>query len=382
MLNPVCRLSVLTVLGLSAVSATHGEEVLAKDFGTALIPQHQTAKLYILTNTSGASASITDYGGIVTSILVPDRNGKLGDVVLGYENVAKYVEGHPYFGCITGRYANRIREGKLSIDGKDYKVATNNAPNHLHGGVNGFDKFVWEAEPLDTKAGPALKLTRTSPDGEEGYPGNLKCEIIYTWTDDHELRIDYTATTDAPTIINLTNHSYFNLAGESSGETVLEHEMQIFADHYTPVDQALIPTGIGSLDGTPLDFRKPMKIGARIEKEYEQLKFGFGYDHNYVLANERRSKPVLAAVIKEPRTGRILEVLTTEPGLQFYSGNFLDGTNVGKGGEPYQRRMGFSLEAQIFPDSPNQSETEGYTSALLKPGETYTQTTIYRFLAE
>jgi len=356
--------------------AADGIEV--SNFGTV----ETEVDLYTLTNASGASVSITNYGGIVTSIIVPDKDGNLGDVALGYDKVEKYVEGSPYFGCITGRYANRIRNGKFSIDGKEYTLAINNDPNHLHGGEVGFDKVIWNAEPFSSKAGNGLKLTRVSPDGEEGYPGNLSCTVIYTWTDDNELKIDYEATTDAPTVLNLTNHSYFNLAGEGSGKTVLDHQMQILADKYTPVDETFIPTGIASLEGTPLDFQEPTAIGARIKEDHEQLKFGLGYDHNYVLTKGATEGAELAARVKEPTTGRVLEVYTTEPGLQFYGGNFLDATNIGKSGKAYEYRTGFCLETQIFPDSPNQSDKEGYTSALLEPGETYTHSTVYKFLAE
>lgn len=352
-----------------------------KDFGKV---ENQTVKLYTLTNSSGASVSITNYGGIVTSIMVPDKDGKLGDVALGYDSVEKYVEGSPYFGAITGRYANRIKEGKFTIDGTEYTLAINNEPNALHGGLKGFDKVIWDAESIETEYGAALVLTYISEDGEEGYPGKLGTEVIYTWTDENALRIDYQAMTDKTTVINLTNHTYFNLAGEGSGKTILDHILQINAERYTPVDETLIPTGeLAPVEGTPFDFRNPTPIGQRIEEENEQLTFGLGYDHNYVLAMERQTNPQLAAVVQEPTTGRVLEVLTTEPGLQFYCGNFLDGTNVGKSGKPYEHRTGFCLEAQIFPDSPNKGSQEGgYTSALLHPGDTYTQTTIYRFRAQ
>ena len=333
-------------------------------------------QLYTLTNKNGVKVSITNYGGIVTSILAPDKDGKLGDIALGYNKVEDYVAGSPYFGCITGRYANRIAKGKFSIDGNEYTLAINNDPNHLHGGEKGFDKVIWKAEPGE---GAKLKLTHTSPDGDEGYPGKLDMTVTYTLTDDNELKIDYEATTDKATVINLTNHTYFNLAGEDSGKTILDHEMKILADHYTPVDANLIPTGIESLAGSPLDFREATPIGKRIGEENDQLKYGLGYDHNYVVADEKQASPKLAAVVTEPTTGRVLEVHTTERGLQFYCGNFLDATNVGKSGKPYEHRTGFCLEAQVFPDSPNKEGVEGYTSARLNPGETYTQTTIYKF---
>tara|TARA_R110002096_G_scaffold215310_15_gene403190 strand:+ start:9648 stop:10763 length:1116 start_codon:yes stop_codon:yes gene_type:complete len=339
----------------------------------------QDVKLYTLTNSNGVSVSITNYGGIVTSILVPDQNGILGDVVLGYHSVEEYVAGSPYFGCITGRYANRIANGKFSIDGKEYQLAINNPPNHLHGGEKGFDKQIWEARAVAGKERSSVILTHTSPDGDEGYPGNLKMRVIYTLTHQNALRIQYYAESDKKTVVNLTNHTYFNLAGEGSGD-ILKHRMRIVAGRYTPVDENLIPTGIALLDGTPLDFRKATPIGKRIGEDHDHLKFGLGYDHNYVVGDARQETPSLVAVVTEPNSGRMLKVFTTEPGLQFYSGNFLDGSNVGKSGKAYEYRNGFCLEAQIFPDSPNhENKGEGYTTAILKPGKTYTQTTVYRF---
>ena len=331
---------------------------------------------YTLMNTKGAKAEITNYGGIVVSLCVPDRNGKLGDVVLGYDTLAEYVANNPYFGCLVGRYGNRIAKGKFTLDGKECRLATNNGPNHLHGGVKGFDKVVWQARPFQTKDGPALELKYVSKDGEEGYPGNLSVTALYTLTNDNALRLDYTATTDKPTLCNLTHHSYFNLAGQGD---ILKHEVMIAADKFTPVDETLIPTGeLRPVKGTPFDFTRPAQIGARIDAKDEQIKFGKGYDHNWVL-NKPSGELGLAARVCEPTTGRVMEVLTTEPGLQFYSGNFLDGANVGKGGKAYPFRYGFCMEPQHYPDSPNKPK---FPSVVLRPGQTYRNTIVYRFAAK
>jgi aldose 1-epimerase len=304
---------------------------------------------------------------------VPDRLGRPGDVVLGYETLAEYEKNNPYFGCLVGRYGNRIAGGKFVLDGREYALATNDGPNHLHGGVRGFDKVVWQARPLETPSGPALELRYRSPDGEEGYPGNLDVTAVYTLTQDNELRLDYTAVTDRPTIVNLTHHSYFNLAGRGD---ILSHEVMIRAERFTPVDKTLIPTGeLRPVAGTPFDFNTPTAIGARIDQDDEQLRFGRGYDHNWVI-----SKPMgelgLMARVYEAESGRVMEVLSTEPGLQFYSGNFLDGTIRGKGGRVYGFRNGFCMEPQHYPDSPHHPE---FPSVVLRPGETYRNTIIYRF---
>jgi aldose 1-epimerase len=333
----------------------------------------KAVELYTLTNPR-AQVKIMTYGGIIVSLRVPDRDGKLGDVVLGYNNLDGYLKSSPYFGSITGRYANRIAKGKFSLNGRDYTLAKNNDENHLHGGLKGFDKVVWEAKELKVKNGVGVALSYLSKDGEEGYPGNLAVTVAYTLTDDNGLRIDYTATTDKPTVVNLTNHSYFNLAGVGS---ILDHQIMINADRFTPVDATLIPTGeLRSVKGTPMDFTKPAAIGARINQDDEQLKLGRGYDHNFVL-NGGDGKLKLAARVFEPTSGRVLEVYTTEPGVQFYTGNFLDGSITGKGGQVYQQRYGFCLESQHFPDSPNQPK---FPSTVLKPGQKYTSTTIYKFL--
>ena len=333
----------------------------------------QSVKLFTLTNDSGAEVAITEYGGIVVSLMVPDRDGNLGDVVLGFEDLDSYIADTPYFGAITGRYANRIAGGRFEIDGTSYELPLNNGPNSLHGGLKGFDKVIWRAKP--TESGDGVAFSYVSADGEEGYPGTLESKVTYTWTDRNELRIDYIASTDKPTVVNLTNHSYFNLK-DGGASPILGHQLTINADSYTPIDATLIPTGeIAPLAGTPLDFREPTEIGARIEDASEQLAFGSGYDHNYVL-NAAPEGLTLAATVYEPETGRAMEVLTREPGVQFYSGNFLDGHLVGKGGIVYEHRSGLCLETQHFPNSPNQAE---FPSTVLRPGDAYSTTTVYRF---
>jgi aldose 1-epimerase len=325
--------------------------------------------LYTLTNGNGMTVKISNYGGIVTSIVTLDKEGKPGDVVLGFDNLENYLNPHPYLGALIGRYGNRIAKGRFTLEGKSYTLATNNGPNHLHGGLKGFDKVIWEAEEVRTDNGVGLRLTYTSPDGEEGYPGNLTAIGTYTLTDDNGLRIDYDARTDQTTHVNLTNHSYFNLAA-GNAENALNHEIAIFADRYTQVDDTLIPTGeLPEVKGTPMDFTQAMAIGARIDQ------VAGGYDHNYVLNNEDESL-ALAATVYEPTSGRYLEVYTTQPGVQFYSGNFLDGSLTGKGEKAYVKHYGFCLETQHFPDSPNQPH---FPSTLLEPGQIYYHTTIYRF---
>ena len=335
--------------------------------------QGEIAHIYTLTNANGCEVRITNYGGIVVSLKVPDKTGKLADVVLGYETLDKYIEKTPYFGALIGRYGNRIGKGKFTLNGKEYTLAVNNGPNHLHGGLVGFDKVVWRAEEIKKREAVGLELTYLSKDGEEGYPGNLSVTVRYLWTNDNELKIDYAATTDKATVVNITNHSYFNLACKGD---ILGHELMINADKFTPVDEGLIPTGeLRSVAGTPMDFRRATAIGARIEQADEQLKFGLGYDHNWVLNRSDGSLRMVARVY-EPTTGRVLEVHTTEPGVQFYCGNFLDGTITGKYGRVYQKRNGLCLETQHFPDSPNKPN---FPSTVLKPGEKYASTTIYKF---
>jgi aldose 1-epimerase len=300
------------------------------------------------------------------------RSGKPGNVVLGFDNFDQYLAPNPYFGAIVGRVGNRIAKGQFKLNGVEYKLAINNGPNHLHGGLIGFDKVVWNAKPVASSEGLSVEFDYLSRDGEEGYPGNLSCKVVYSLTEDNCLKIDYTATSDKPTPVNLTNHSYFNLAGPGSGD-ILGHELKLVAQRYTPVDDTLIPTGeIASVKNTPMDFTKPVKIGARIDKVKG------GYDHNYVLDSGGSKTAVLAARVREEKTGRIMEVLTTQPGVQFYTGNFLDGTISGMGG-PYKKQYGFCLETQHFPDSVNHPN---FPSIILEPGQTYRQTTIYKFSAE
>jgi aldose 1-epimerase len=308
---------------------------------------------------------------------VPDRDGKFADIVLGFDNFDDFLKNKPHFGAVVGRYGNRIAKGKFTLNGKEYSLAVNNGENHLHGGLKGFDKVFWDAQAMHTNDGPALKLTYLSVDGEEGYPGNLSCTVIYTLTNKNELKISYEAQTDKATPINLTHHSYFNLAGHDAGD-ILAHEIMIDADHITPVDAGLIPTGeIRPVKGTPMDFKKPTPIGARIDQQDQQLEFGGGYDHNWVL-NNNSGDFALACSVYEPTTGRVMDLYTTEPGMQFYSGNFLDGSNIGKGGAVYNLRNGFCLETQHFPDSPNQPD---FPSVILQPGQKYKHVTAYRFSA-
>ena len=333
--------------------------------------------LYTLTNRNGVEIGIMNRGGTVVSIRVPDRNGKVGDVALGFDSLDGYLQDNPFFGALVGRYGNRIAKGRFKLNGVAYKLAVNNGENHLHGGLQGFDKAVWNARDVSEGPLPRLELTYLSKDGEEGYPGNLSVAVVYSLTDANELRIDYSATTDKDTVVNLTNHSYFNLAGAGEGD-ILGHELTLYADRFTPVDKGLIPTGeLRSVGGTPFDFRKPTPIGARIDAKDEQIQFGGGYDHNFVLDSGGGSL-TLAARVNEPKTGRVLEVLTTEPGIQFYTGNSLDGKVAGKGGKAYQKRYGFCLETQHFPDSPNHPK---FPSTVLKPGGKYQTTTVYRFSA-
>ena len=340
------------------------------------MPDGAPVGLYTLTNANGLEAKITTYGGAVVSLLAPDQSGNLDDIVLGLETLEEYIEESPYFGCIAGRYANRIAQGKFTLNDVEYTLAQNDGENHLHGGLKGFDKVVWAAEERSSDDGVGLKLTYLSKDGEEGYPGNLSVEVVYTLTNADELRIEYLATTDKDTIVNLTNHTYFNLADGGAGD-ILGHELMLNAGRFTPIDDTLIPTGeLRSVEGAPMDFRQLTPIGARIEQDDEQLRFGGGYDHNWIL-NSADGSLVLAARVQEPITGRVMEVYTTEPGIQFYSGNFLDGSITGKGGKVYQKRNGFCLETQHFPDSPNQPN---FPLAVLKPGQTYQTTTIFKFM--
>ncbi len=342
-------------------------------FGT--LPDGQAVEAFTLRNSKGMEVQAITYGGIITSLKVPDRNGQAGDVVLGYDNLQGYLDKSPFFGCIVGRYGNRIAGGRFTVDGHAYTLPINNGPNHLHGGPQGFDKKNWKAEPFERADAVGVVFRHTSPDGDMGYPGTLDVTVTYTLTDDNALRFDYEATTDKPTHVNLTQHTYFNLAGAGSGD-VLAHEVQVEADRYTPVDKGLIPTGeLAGVEGTPFDFRQATPIGARIDADHPQLAAGGGYDHNLVFARTGNGLERVISVY-EPTTGRTMDVATTQPGTQFYTGNFLDGTITGKGGKVYARRAGFCLETQHFPDSPNKPE---FPSTLLRPGDTYRQSTSYTF---
>jgi aldose 1-epimerase len=384
-MNKIIQLITITSLGCFAaclagcdtMSNTSKGTITKADFGKT--PEGTPVELYTLRNARGMEATIMTYGGIVTSLKVPDKNGKFDDVVLGYDNLDGYIKSSPYFGALIGRYGNRIAKGKFSLDGQTYTLAVNNAPNSLHGGVKGFDKVVWKVEEAEVgEHGPKLELTYLSKDGEEGYPGNLKVKATYTLTEDNALQLKFKATTDKATVCNLTHHSYFNLAG---GGDVLGHVVQINADTFTPVDSGLIPTGeLLPVAGTPFDFRTPTAIGAHInETNNEQIKFAGGYDDNWVLNKKSAGGLELAARVSEPTSGITMEVWTTSPGIQFYTGNFLDGTITGKSGRVYQARNAFCMEPQHFPDSPNHP---AFPTTELKPGETYKNTIIYKFATE
>jgi aldose 1-epimerase len=355
---------------------------------TKVMFQGKPVEMVTLQNKSGMEVQAISYGGIITSIKVPDRAGTLADVVLGFDQSNQYFAEPtpPFFGAIVGRYGNRIAKGQFSLDGKQYSLAKNNPPNHLHGGNKGFDKVLWTIATKETPAGASAIFSRTSPDGEEGYPGNLAARVTYTLTEKNELIVDYHATTDKPTIVNLTQHTYFNLAGEGSGD-ILGHQLMLNADRYTPVDETLIPTGeLARVAGTPFDFRQPTLIGARINQDNAQLKAGKGYDHNWVLNHYTgpiagRASMVLnlAAQLTDPKSGRTLQIKTTEPGIQFYTGNFLDGTIKGKNGHVYGLRTGLCLETQHFPDSPNHG---AFPSTELLPGKSYDSKTVFTFGAK
>ncbi|OYP34363.1 MULTISPECIES: aldose epimerase family protein [Rhodopirellula] len=334
-------------------------------------------KIVTLKNKNGMTVKVTNYGAIIMSIVVPDQDGKMGDVVLGYDNIRSYTNAvdKPYFGAVVGRYGNRIAKGKFTIDGTEYSLPINNGPNSLHGGIIGFDKVIWDLD-VDQDSN-AVGLTYHAKDGEEGYPGNLDCSVTYTLTDDNEIKIDYAAKTDKATPVNLTQHTYFNLKGEGEG-TILDHELMLNANRYTPVDETLIPTGkTPAVQGTPFDFTTAKAIGRDIKEENEQLTFGGGYDHNWILDKAGQTGELtLAARVVEPTTGRVLEISTTEPGIQFYCGNFLDGRLTGKAGKKYVYRGGFCLETQHYPDSPNQPS---FPSTILQPGDEYETTTIFKF---
>jgi aldose 1-epimerase len=367
----------VSLVGCATMSIPNTKPTITKaDFGKTA--EGQPVEIYTLHNSKGAEARIMTYGGIVQSLSMPDKHGNFADVVLGYDNLQGYIDKTPYFGALVGRYGNRIGAGKFTLEGKTYQLATNNGVNALHGGIKGFDKVVWTAKPSIGIHGPQLVLAYVSKDGEEGYPGNLEVTAIYTLTDKDELKLEYSAKTDRPTVLNLTHHSYFNLAGQGNGD-ILGHVVYMNANQTTPVDAGLITTGeFADVTGTPFDFRKPMTIGACITDPDKVLQYGPGYDHNWVI-----NKPLgafgLMARVTEPKSGRVMEVWSDEPGLQFYAGNFLDGSNIGKGGVAYQIHTGFCMEPQHYPDSPNKPN---FPSVELKPGQTFHNTIVYKFSTE
>jgi len=372
----------LIVAGSMACTNTESKEentemstkfIEVADYG--VLPDSSKAQLFTLKNAQGMTVKITNYGGIITSLTAPDKDGKYGEVTLGCNTLEDYLKGTPFFGALVGRYGNRIANGEFTLEGKKYTLEKNNGVNALHGGKKGFDKVLWTAVPVDGEE-PQLKLSYTSKDMEEGYPGNLKVQVTYTLQKDNSLKIDYSATTDKTTVVNLTNHTYFNLAGDDSRD-VLDHELTLKADKFTPVNSSLIPTGeLKDVKGTPFDFTTAHKIGERINDESDdQIKAGGGYDHCWVL-NESSTQLKTFATVTEATSGRVMEVSTTEPGVQFYTGNFLNGSVIGRNGKPYTKRSGFCLETQHFPDSPNQPK---FPSTTLKPNEVYKTTTIYKF---
>ncbi|MCY4014242.1 MAG: galactose mutarotase [Gammaproteobacteria bacterium] len=364
------RLATAATAVLAATASMAERSLEAVQFG---VVDGEPVNLFTLTNARGAEVRITEYGGIVVSIRVPDRDGRLGHVALGYDRLDDYVADNPFFGTITGRYANRIAGGRFELDGETWQLAQNDGENALHGGIRGFDKVVWNG--VATASGDGVAFTYVSPDGDEGYPGELTTTVTYTWTDDDALRIDYEARTDKPTVVNLTNHSYFNLADGGAG-TVLDHHLTVNAARYTPADNESIPTGeIVPVAATPFDFRSSQTLGARIANDHPQLRASGGYDVNFVL-DEADADMILAAVVYAPTTGRVMDVLTDQPGVQLYTGNHFDGRHVGIGGVRHFRHSGLCLETQHFPDSPNQP---GFPSTVLRPGETYSTTTVYRF---
>jgi len=372
-------LALALALGLSAASAAAAPakqaapSLIEAPFGT--LADGGKVTLYTLTNGAGAEVKIINYGAIVVSLKVPDRTGTLRDVVLGYDDLAGYVADKSFIGTVVGRYGNRIAAGKFTVDGKSHQLDLNDGPNHLHGGAQGIYKKLWQATVVKSKDGPAVKLTYVSPDGEGGYPGKVTLTLTYTLLKDNALRLEYRGTTDKPTILNPTDHSYFNLSGDPK-QTILDEELTIDADKTTPVGPGLIPTGaLADVAGTPFDFRKPTKIGARIDAKDDQLVLGKGYDHNWVLRGPAHRVRQVAELF-DPRSGIAMQILTDQPGLQFYSGNFLDGKIHGKGGVAYQHRTALCLETQLFPDSPNHAN---FPSAVLRPGQQYRQTTVYRF---
>ena len=370
----VVALLLVVFAGVFQLRAEGKSKMQKQSFGKTA--DGKAADLYVLTNGKGAQAAVTNFGASLVWLKMPDRQGKLADVVLGYENVEGYVTDKAFLGASIGRYGNRIARGKFSLNGNEYTLAKNDGENHLHGGPKGFNKVFWEAKEL---APLSVQFSYVSKDGEEGYPGNLKVQVTYTLTEKNELKIDYFAATDKDTVVNLTNHAYYNLAGQGEGD-ILKHELMIAADRFTPVDTGLIPTGeLRSVKGTPFDFTVAAAIGARIDADDEQMKRGKGYDHNWVLNAGTAGKLVKVASLRDPSSGRTMDVLTTEPGIQFYSGNFLDGTIKGKEGKVYQHRYALCLETQHFPDSPNHPD---FPSTTLKAGAQYRTTTVYAFSAK
>ena len=367
----LCWITAISTLGYGEAKSSMKRQPFGKT------GDGEPVELFVLSNGKGMEVAITNFGGIVVALKVPDRKGKSDDIVLGYDNLEGYLADKAYLGAIIGRYGNRIAHGRFEINGTTYNLPKNNGDNTLHGGLRGFNAHVWAAKDVSTPGTPGLELTYVSKDGEEGFPGSVTATVTYTVTESNELRIDYVATTDKATIINLTNHSYFNLAGQGQGD-ILKHQLTIHAGRFTPVDAGLIPTGeLRPVKGTPFDFNKATAIGERIEQDDEQLKIGMGYDHNWVLDGGITKSPRLAAEAYDSGTGRVLQVLTTEPGVQFYTGNFLDASIRGKGGKSYGRRFAFCLETQHYPDSPNHPN---FPTTLLKPGEHYRTTTIFKFL--
>lgn len=372
------RRTLMIVMGLALVgsSMAFGQERGVTRQAWGKTTAGEAVDLYTLTNAKGASVQIATLGGTVVSVKVPDKAGALGDVVLGFDSLGGYLGPHPFFGVLVGRYGNRIGKAQFTLDGKTYTLAKNNGENSLHGGRKGFDKYVWKARDVVSPDGLALELTHVSPDGDEGFAGTLSATVRYTWTDANALRIDYTATTDKPTVVNLTNHSYFNLSAGAAA-TVLDHTLHLVADKFTPVDKGLIPTGeLRPVAGTPFDFTKPRRIGELIDKDEEQIRFGGGYDHNFVLSGPASGSMRPVGRVTEPTSGRVMDVTTSEPGVQFYTGNFLDGSVKGRGGKPYVKRSGFCLETQHYPDSPNKPD---FPSVVLRPGQTYKTSTQYTF---
>ncbi len=365
----------IILLAAMVVSCTSAKEneITKENFGAA--PDGSPVYIYTMKNSNGMTVKLTNYGASLVSIVVPDKNGKFADVIAGFDSLSGYINDNSFIGVTVGRYANRIGKGKFKIDGHEYQLTINDGNNHLHGGRKGFHKLVWNSEIVSDDTGSCVVMKLHSPDGYEGFPGNVDVEVKFSLTDNNDLIIEYTGTTDKPTILNLTNHAYYNLSGNFEN-TILNHVLSINADNFTPIDSELIPTGeIATVENTPMDFRKPTVIGSKINVDYIQLKYGKGYDHNWAL-NEYNWKVRKAVTVTDPQSGRLLEIYTDQPGIQFYSGNFLNGTVAGKGGIKYNYRTALCLEPQFFPDSPNK---ENFASPFFKPGDIYRQKTVYHF---